>query len=65
MKPILLISIDNGVFSITEEAKSFLEQIESPIGVISIAGLYRTGKSFILNQLIGEKNGYYLIYVFI
>jgi len=26
--------------------------------VISVAGLYRTGKSFVLNQLAGSQNGF-------
>ena len=29
-----------------------------PIAVITVAGLYRTGKSFILNQLAGGQAGF-------
>lgn len=35
-----------------------LSKIEGPVGVITIAGLYRTGKSFILNQLAGKQHGF-------
>ena len=36
-----------------------LAQVEAPVAVISVAGLYRTGKSFLLNRiLIGRPNGF-------
>lgn len=57
-EPICLISVENGKFTVTPEAKTILSQIPGPVGVISIAGLYRTGKSYILNQLIGRNDGF-------
>lgn len=39
---------------LTEEGKKFLENIDGPISVISIAGLYRTGKSFLVNELLDK-----------
>lgn len=36
----------------TEEAKSILSAIKGPIGVITVAGMYRTGKSYLLNRMI-------------
>lgn len=44
-------------FELAEEAKSFLSSITSKkIGVISIAGKYRTGKSYFINKVL--LNGY-------
>ena len=43
---------DNG-FSVGEEAKEFLMSLkDETIGVIAVAGKYRTGKSFLLNRII-------------
>ena len=36
----------------SEEAKTFLSSIKERVGVISVAGKYRTGKSFLLNRVI-------------
>lgn len=35
-----------------------LSEIEGPIAVVSIAGKFRTGKSFMLNELIRKKNAF-------
>ena len=39
----------------TPQAKTFLESIRGPIGVISVAGMYRTGKSYLLNRIILDR----------
>lgn len=39
-------------FKVSEEAKTFLGSIKERVGVISVAGKYRTGKSFLLNRVI-------------
>ncbi|KNE61728.1 hypothetical protein AMAG_06530 [Allomyces macrogynus ATCC 38327] len=52
------VSDPNSKFVINEEACAVIESLEAPIGVISVAGLYRTGKSFILNQLAGRTKGF-------
>ena len=45
-------------FEIGQEAKKIVERIKGPIGVLAVAGVYRTGKSFLLNRcLINTKNG--------
>jgi Guanylate-binding protein, N-terminal domain/Guanylate-binding protein, C-terminal domain len=44
---------------VNEEALSMISSLEGPIGVISVAGLYRTGKSYLLNRVILNKaNGF-------
>lgn len=40
---------------VSDEAKTFLQQITTKIGVIAVAGKYRTGKSFLLNRVILNK----------
>ena len=42
-------------FRVSEEAKEFLKSIKERVGVISVAGKYRTGKSFLLNRVIINK----------
>jgi hypothetical protein len=39
-------------YAVSEEAKEFLSRIKDKVGVISVAGKYRTGKSFLLNRVI-------------
>jgi len=48
-----LTSDDTGKYVVHEEAAKVLEAIEGPIAVVAVAGLYRTGKSFLLNSLLG------------
>lgn len=43
---------------IGQDAIKYLESIERPLAIITIAGIYRTGKSFILNQLAGRVDGF-------
>jgi hypothetical protein len=46
-------------FFINENAEAFLKKLEGPLGVISVAGLYRTGKSYLLNRmLLNRGNGF-------
>jgi len=40
-------------FFVEKEAKAVLENISGPIAPYIIVGKYRTGKSYILNQLLG------------
>ena len=34
------------------EAMQFLKSVPAPLGVVSVAGLYRTGKSYLLNKML-------------
>ena len=48
-----LVIFENGKFLIPEEAKKLLSQKSlKKIGIISLVGKYRTGKSFLLNRVI-------------
>ncbi|KAF1784681.1 GB1/RHD3-type guanine nucleotide-binding (G) domain [Phytophthora cactorum] len=44
----------DGSFEIAPEAVSYLQQTRGDIAVVAIAGLYRTGKSYLLNLLLGR-----------
>ena len=59
-KAIPLVSVDpTGKYIFQEEAADFLRSLQGPIGVISVAGLYRTGKSYLLNRmLLNRSNGF-------
>ncbi|XP_030641297.1 guanylate-binding protein 1-like [Chanos chanos] len=59
-EPICLIGNDeNGCMCVMREALDILEQITQPVVVVAIVGLYRTGKSFLMNRL-GRKKGFAL-----
>ena len=43
----------DGKFTVSLEAISVLEKVKAPLAVVSVAGMWRTGKSFLLNSLLG------------
>ncbi len=54
----VLIVFDNELkveFEINEETRDFLKKLNAPIGVISVAGMYRTGKSYLLNRMLQNQ----------
>jgi hypothetical protein len=51
-----LISIVNKKFVLNKEAIEVLSQDNKPVGIISLVGKYRTGKSFLLNRVLLNKN---------
>ena len=52
-KAIPLVLFENGKFIIPQEAKQLLNQPSfNNIGIISLVGKYRTGKSFLLNRVL-------------
>ena len=58
-KPIQFITIDNaGKCRLTKEAENIISKIENNIAVICIAGIYRSGKSYLLNRLLGRQDGF-------
>jgi len=40
-----------------EEAVDFLKMLQGPLGIISVAGMYRTGKSYLLNRMLLNRSG--------
>ncbi|XP_053342690.1 guanylate-binding protein 1-like [Clarias gariepinus] len=60
-KPECLISTDSeGRLYVVKEAKEILDRISQPVVVVSIVGLYRTGKSYLMNRLAGKQTGFAL-----
>lgn len=52
-RAIQLIRVTNeGNFEVTKEGGDFLKMIDGPIVVLGVAGMYRTGKSYLLNKVI-------------
>eukprot|EP00456_Euglypha_rotunda_P079233 TRINITY_DN7605_c0_g1_i1.p1 TRINITY_DN7605_c0_g1~~TRINITY_DN7605_c0_g1_i1.p1 ORF type:complete len:109 (-),score=14.71 TRINITY_DN7605_c0_g1_i1:10-336(-) len=45
-------------FVVCDEAAKLLSAITSKIAVVVVAGPYRTGKSYLLNRLIGRQSGF-------
>ena len=46
-------------YSVHEETMKFISQIPQPIAIIGVAGMYRTGKSYLLNRMIlNRSNGF-------
>jgi len=52
-KAIPLILENEGRYEVSDAAVAMLSALPAPIAVVSIAGLWRTGKSYLLNQLSG------------
>ncbi|XP_062995936.1 guanylate-binding protein 1-like [Elgaria multicarinata webbii] len=50
----------DGKFVVNEEAADLLTGIRQPVVVVAIAGLYRTGKSYLMNRLAGKRKGFCL-----
>ncbi|KAG4384223.1 hypothetical protein GLYMA_13G234600v4 [Glycine max] len=58
-RPIRLVYCDeNGRFRMDPEAVATLQLVKEPVGVVSVCGRARQGKSFILNQLLGRTSGF-------
>ncbi len=36
----------------SEEAREMLVRLKGPIGVVAVAGMYRIGKSYLLNKML-------------
>ncbi|KAG1934977.1 guanylate-binding protein 1 isoform X1 [Pimephales promelas] len=59
--PVCLIENDeNGKLCVRKQAKDILDGIKEPVVVVSVVGLYRTGKSYLMNRLAGQQSGFAL-----
>lgn len=56
--PICLVENYNMQLSVNQRAIQILEKISQPVVVVAIVGLYRTGKSYLMNRLGGRNRGF-------
>ncbi|XP_063051648.1 guanylate-binding protein 1-like [Engraulis encrasicolus] len=60
-EPMCLIDTErDGRLSVQQGALQVLEQIQQPVVVVSVVGLYRTGKSYLMNRLAEKQRGFAL-----
>lgn len=55
--PICLVENKNKKLSVNRRAIEILSSISHPVVVVGIVGMYRTGKSYLMNCLAGQNNG--------
>ncbi|XP_040607617.1 guanylate-binding protein 4-like isoform X2 [Mesocricetus auratus] len=56
--PVCLIENVKGQLKPNQKALEILSAITQPVVVVAIVGLYRTGKSYLMNKLAGKKTGF-------
>jgi len=54
--PLISYCPESSSFEINSEALDFIKSLEGPLGVVAVAGLYRTGKSYLLNRMLLNRN---------
>ncbi|KAL1790106.1 guanylate-binding protein 6-like, partial [Sigmodon hispidus] len=58
MAPICLVENDKEQLFVNQKAIEILDKISQPVVVVAIVGLYRTGKSYLMNRLAGQNHGF-------
>ncbi|XP_021013943.1 guanylate-binding protein 4-like [Mus caroli] len=58
--PVCLVENENEEMRVNPKAINILERITQPVVVVAIVGLYRTGKSYLMNRLAGQNHGFNL-----
>ncbi|MEJ1274292.1 ankyrin repeat and SOCS box-containing 3 [Cricetulus griseus] len=58
MAPICLVENHKEQLSVNQKAIEILDKISQPVVVVAIVGLYRTGKSYLMNRLAGQNKGF-------
>ncbi|XP_023365702.1 guanylate-binding protein 4-like, partial [Otolemur garnettii] len=56
--PICLVENLQEKMMVNPKALQILKNISQPVVVVAIVGLYRTGKSYLMNRLAGKKQGF-------
>ncbi|XP_072889740.1 guanylate-binding protein 1-like [Hemitrygon akajei] len=60
-KPLQLVYNKDGKMQLNPEALKVLQSIEDPMVVVAVVGAARTGKSYLMNCLAGEKKGFSVV----
>lgn len=55
--PICLVKNEKEQLAVNSKAIRILDKISQPVVVVAIVGLYRTGKSYLMNRLAGQNHG--------
>ena len=55
--PVCLIENSDQQLAANQQALDILSTIKEPVVVVAIVGLYRTGKSYLMNKLAGKQKG--------
>ena len=55
--PVCLIENEGEGLKTMESALDILRGIQQPVVVVAVVGLYRTGKSYLMNRLAGQQSG--------
>lgn len=50
--PLITVNPSTNQFEVNPEAIECLSHVKGPISVVSVAGMYRTGKSYLLNRVL-------------
>ncbi|XP_076139387.1 guanylate-binding protein 3-like [Alosa pseudoharengus] len=58
--PVCLIENTKNGLQTVESALNLLQGIQQPVVVVAVVGLYRTGKSYLMNRLAGKQSGFAL-----
>uniref|UniRef100_A0A0P6J4D1 Interferon-induced guanylate-binding protein 1 n=1 Tax=Heterocephalus glaber TaxID=10181 RepID=A0A0P6J4D1_HETGA len=58
--PVCLVENVKEQLTVNQEALKILSAITQPVVVVAIVGLYRTGKSYLMNKLAGKEKGFSL-----
>uniref|UniRef100_G1Q6J6 GB1/RHD3-type G domain-containing protein n=1 Tax=Myotis lucifugus TaxID=59463 RepID=G1Q6J6_MYOLU len=58
MDLICLVENQNNQLTVNTTALEILDKMSQPVVVVAIAGLYRTGKSYLMNRLAGQNHGF-------
>ncbi|XP_062409715.1 guanylate-binding protein 1-like isoform X2 [Sardina pilchardus] len=58
--PVCLIENTDQGLQTVESSLNLLRRIQQPVVVVSVVGLYRTGKSYLMNRLAGQQSGFAL-----
>ena len=56
--PFITTGVDGTSLAVNQDARDILTSIKKPLVVVSVVGMYRTGKSFLLNCLMGKTDGF-------
>jgi hypothetical protein len=59
-KAVQLITQQNGKLKLNDESAQLIKNLKGNIGVISVIGPYRSGKSYIMNRLLNRSDGFEL-----